>query len=308
MSLTVSHMTATAHALSLIAPAKINLVLDVLRRRGDGFHEIRSLAIGVDLVDRVSVAQSHGTGVTLACNRPDLETPDNLVVRAVERLARFLHCTPSVRIRLHKKIPLAAGLGGGSSDAAAALRLCNQFWSAGLPDDELSTIGAEIGSDVPLFFSLPAATMTGRGEIVRPVAMRWSGWVLLISVDEAVPTGPVYAAWRSGDSTDFDADDRVDSITQALSATAIMPLLSNDLEPAIRRVAPRVGDAFDEIHRAGLGPMRVSGAGSTFFRLFDHQEEADEIAKRINSVCNDVKTTIVAAPVGPGRVQTEESS
>ena len=305
MSLTVTDMAALGKALRFTAPAKINLVLDVLRRREDGYHDIESLAVGIGLYDRLTVVEADTAGVQLECDVARLETADNLVCRAVRLLARRLHREPACRITLEKRIPVAVGLGGGSSDAASALRLCRDLWSGAWNDGDLARWGADLGSDVPLFFSLPAALVTGRGEIVQPVSLRWSGWVLLIFVNEPVPTAPVYRAWTPDDSPRREAG-RVEAILTADSARDIMPLLSNDLEPAIRRVAPRVGEAFDGFTAAGLGPLCLSGAGSTLYQLFDEKEEATTHASKIESLGFNVRTTVVAAPVGPGRVYHEE--
>lgn len=306
MSLTVPDIGKAADALVATAPAKINLTLDVLRRRDDEFHEIHSLAIGIDLSDRLSVRPSAEPRADFTCTDGVLATDTNLVVRAIELLSRELRRAPAVLAHLDKRIPVAAGLGGGSSDAAAALRLCSQLWAGGLTDEALARLGAQLGSDVPLFFSLPAAELTGRGEIVRPVSMRWAGWVLLIHVDEAVPTAPVYRAWRPADAGPR-TPDRIRAILNADRAERIMPMLSNDLEAAIGRVAPRVSQVFRELLRAGVGPLRISGAGSTLYRLFDRQNEAIDIAEQVHTVRNDVTTVVVAAPAGPGRIQCEES-
>lgn len=279
------------------SPAKINLTLEVHGRRADGFHDLRSLVIGVDLRDRLRVCVRQEPGIELVCSDPTLSGPENLVHRATARLAERLGVEPAIRLELEKRIPIAAGLGGGSSDAATALRLCNDLWSGGLSAEELAAIGAELGSDVPLFFSLPAALMTGRGECVTPVPLQWRGWVLLVFVDTAVLTEKVFASWRPSDAADLPRE-QDQAIIGARSAVEVSALTTNHLEPAVFRVAPAVGRAAWEINRANLGPVRVSGAGSTFFRLFDDREVALHAATEMEALPIELKTAVVRAPVG----------
>lgn len=288
------------------ACAKINLTLDILGRRGDGYHELRSLVVGVGVYDSIRCRSAASPRVELNCNNDSLSGADNLAVRAATALADHTGRDAATRIELEKRIPLAAGLGGGSSDAAAVLRLCNELWDTRLAADELARIGASLGSDVPLFFSLPAAVMTGRGERVRPVALRWSGWVLLVMVDVAVSTPDVYRAWGGIGEPSVSAG-AIDALVDESSAAAMSPYLSNGLESAVFAVAPAVRNAFDSLNRAGLGPMRVSGAGSTLYRLFDDEQAARQAATEVTAAVRRVSTAVVAAPVamdiervGPG--------
>lgn len=291
---------------SITAPAKINLTLEVLGRRDDGFHEIRSLAIGVDLCDRLHVRNTGDGDVTLVCNDASLANRANLAHRAAALLAQRLDGSHGAAIELDKRIPLGGGMGGGSSDAASVLVACNTLWNAGLSSGELAAIGAELGSDVPLFFSLPAVVMTGRGERVEPVEMRWSGWVLLALIDEFVSSEKVYAGWREEDESSR-RHDRETRLIEACDAAAINELASNDLQSAVCRNSPRVANVLASLRASGLGPLHVSGAGSTLFRLFDEREEALAVARSIKTAQPGVRTTVVAAPGGPGRAINEES-
>ncbi len=144
MSATALDTTMATVSLIASSPAKLNLTLEVLGPRDDGFHEIRSLVVGVDLCDRVRCCASPGSGVTIECNEATLQGDDNLACRAANKLAHRLQRRPAVRIELEKRIPVAAGLGGGSSNAATALRLCNELWAGGLGPEELASIGAGV--------------------------------------------------------------------------------------------------------------------------------------------------------------------
>lgn len=284
---------------------KVNLTLHVGGRWEDGFHELHSLAVGVDIRDRLTMRLSEKPGVRLRCADPTLATSDNLVVRACESLARHCGVTAGLDIELDKRIPIASGMGGGSSDAAAALRMANQLWGLGRSDAELAAVGAEIGSDVPLFFALPAAEMTGRGEIARPVSLAWSGWALLVSVDAAVSTAAVYAELDRVRGSGLELSNRpadFGAIRAARRASELESFLFNDLEPAVFRVAPVVAEVFRAINVAPLGPFRVSGAGSTLYRLFDTSESAHVIAHSIARFNLGVRCMVAAVPTGHGLI------
>lgn len=297
-------MTATAleidHTISsawTTACAKINLTLEILGRRDDGFHQLRSLVVGAGLHDRVRCTRRRSPGIELVCNDDSLRTDDNLVMRAARALARHAGIKPSLRIELEKTIPIGAGLGGGSSDAAATLRLCDHIWRTSVDLATLENLGGQLGSDVPLFLSLPSVVMTGRGERVRPVTMAWNGWALLVHPAFPVATAEVYRAWRPTDGLkqlNVDAD----KLTHVTSADELNGTLINQLEPAVFRVAPGMEELADRLADVVSGPFRVSGTGSTLFRLFDHQEAARDAAAEIHRLDFNLSTSVVAAPVG----------
>ncbi len=297
--------TTRATAGTVSAHAKINLTLDILGRREDGFHEVRSLVIGVDLCDRIGCRSAQLPGVTITCADPTISGAKNLCYHAAVKVAERLGIRPTVEIEIDKLIPIGAGLGGGSSDAAAALRLCNKVWGSRLSDRELAEIGAALGSDVPLFFSLPAAVLTGRGERVQRLRLQWCGWVLLVFPSEAIATADVYGAWRPSDAaglpTGMDGE-----IVKAATAAEISPWLSNHLTPALFRVSPKTEQIYAELNRRGLGPMHVTGTGSTLFRLFDEREAACRTAGEMEKLQLGVSTAVVAAPAGPSSTTSEE--
>ncbi len=284
-----------------LAPAKINLTLQVVGPRADGFHEIRSLVAGIELSDRIRLEQSGREGVECVCSEPALEGPDNLACRAARELAVARGIRPSIRIHLQKRIPVGTGLGGGSSDAAAALNLCRAHWDLHLDDEELAAIGASVGSDIPLFMHLPSSVITGRGENVCPMRLQWSGWVLLVFAGPAVSTAAVYRSFLMTDRPLVNPC-LEEAVCRLRSADEIMALSCNHLESAIFRVAPKVADVFDQLNRVGLGPARVSGAGSAIYRLFDGFQEADRIARRVRKLGIGAKTEVVAVPAGPPRI------
>lgn len=297
MTVSSQSTTASAARLRTSAPAKINLTLDVLGKRPDGYHELCSLVIGIGLADELEAEIRSAPGVDLQCDDPSLNGKRNLAYRAAAAMAGACSTNQGVRLTLRKRIPVGAGLGGGSSDAAAALRLCRGLWRADVGDEQLSAMGAALGSDVPLFFSLPSAVIRGRGEQVEPVVPRWHGWVLLVFAGQLVPTAEVYAAWRSSDAENRPKG-MAKAAAEATSAAALSRLLSNHLEPAIFRVAPRVGRVFSELINLGFDAVRVSGAGSALYLLYDDEEDARQAAKRVGNAIPDVITSVVPAPVG----------
>ena len=277
------HRDTCETTLTALAPAKINLTLEVHGRREDGFHALTSLVAGVELFDELIFTPTGRPGVHLASDDPDLPVDEgNLVVRAAALLARRLAGSPGVRVELRKRIPVGAGLGGGSSDCAAALRALNTVWAIELPESELAEMGARLGSDVPLFFHLPAAVVTGRGEQVRSTALGWSGWVVLAFGGWAVSTGKVYANWREEDRGDRDYD-VIDAVLSRTTASQRAPLLVNELEPAVFRTAPAVRDFHEALVESTGHPWRISGAGSTAFALFDRQSEATRMGEVVDA-------------------------
>src|SRR5438067_8558919 len=158
--------------MQILAPAKINLSLRVLNRRSDGFHEIETLISPISLYDKIDI-EKQSRWIDFSCDAPTLSPgDDNLVVRAAKLFFEKTKINGGVSIKLQKKIPHGAGLGGGSSDAAATLRALNQLFETKLSPQELANIGSAIGSDVPFFLFESAAMCKGRGETVEPTKLK----------------------------------------------------------------------------------------------------------------------------------------
>jgi len=307
MTAAVSETIATRRPSSATASAcaKINLTLDVLGPRGDGYTELRSLVVGVDLSDEIQCTSQSDRGVTLRCSDPALERDDNLVSLAAKELAAYRDKEPALSIALRKRIPVGGGLGGGSSDAAATLRLCDRLWHLGLDNATLAEVGGRIGSDVPLFFSLPSALVTGRGERVDRVTLDWSGWVLLVFAGPGLSTASVYREWKRSDSDKL-PNGMDEAILEAKTGSELSAMATNHLQPAVFRLSPGVANVHDRLTRMGVGPLTISGAGSTMFRLFDEKEEACRVATKIDEQGLGVTISVVAAPVGQGPITINE--
>ena len=185
-------------ALTVRAPAKVNLFLEVLGRRPDGYHAVETLMLGVSLFDGLEFRDDPAGAVRLACTDPALGTgPDNLVVRAADLLRQRTGHPGGAAVRLVKRIPWAAGLAGGSSDAAATLAGLNRLWRLGLTREALAELASELGSDVAFFLSPPAAWCTGRGEIVSPLRPGKRLHLVVVSPATGLSTPEVYRGCSS---------------------------------------------------------------------------------------------------------------
>jgi 4-diphosphocytidyl-2-C-methyl-D-erythritol kinase len=256
----------------LEAPAKINLHLQVLGRRADGYHELVTVLQTIELCDEVRLALrprragQPGVALELLAGPPDLPLDRrNLAVEAAIRLLDRAGAEGdlAVEIGLAKRIPVGGGLGGGSSDAAAVLAGLNRLLGEPLGDRELAALAASLGSDVPFFLQGGTALCTGRGEIVRPIAPPRPFELTLVIPPFPVATARVYAA-LAAQSVPVGATPTTDELVERIAdaGTADLDqLYRNDLEPAARRVEPRLEEWLDTTG------MHLSGSGSTLFQL-----------------------------------------
>ena len=279
---------------AISAPAKLNLSLQVLSRRPDGFHEIESLMVPVTLHDRLRIRLqpegsfslrvgfrgrlARGSGRLLA---RDVPTDDrNLVLRAVKLLAERAGVSAGLAIELDKEIPSGAGLGGGSSDAAAALLAAAWLWKLDWPAARLVELSAEIGSDIPWFFARSAGLVAGRGEHVQPVAGIRPLPVVIACPAEGLSTAAVYAACQPDASRRGEAAALAAALASGQFRRAV-PLLTNMLEPPARQLAPAVDRLLEAMGRAGAVQPLLTGSGSACFSLCRTGTEARRLAGRL---------------------------
>lgn len=260
------------------APAKINLALHVTGRRADGYHLLESLAVFTEFGDRVVIAPAAEDGFAVtgpfAGNVP-LDA-GNLVIRARDALrqANPAFATP-VCITLEKNLPIASGIGGGSSDAAAVLRALARHWRT---NTDLSALGAKLGADIPMCLAAHPLIARGIGEIIEPVADFPALPLVLVNPGIAVSTPEVFRALANRENPPLPPlPSRLDlpSIVDWLRATR------NDLEAPAKALAPVIGEALDALDRAGGVFARMSGSGATCFGLFETTSQADAAAKAI---------------------------
>lgn len=269
---------AGGDALVAAAPAKLNLFLEILRKRSDGYHDLESLMVAVDLFDTLELRATHDGQIALACEPATLSAgPDNLVHKAAVALRNHAEQPQlGAAIRLTKRIPTQAGLGGGSSDAAAALAGLNEIWKLGLTRQELLAIAASIGSDVAFFLTPPAAWCTGRGEratpeqsaggfhfvlVCPPVGLGTAGVYGRLTVPrEPVPGAAVRAAFRCGDPE------------------ALGRVIFNRLEGPAFALGPLVGRIRRRLGSLGACGAMMSGSGSAVFAVCRDRRHAEQVA------------------------------
>jgi 4-diphosphocytidyl-2-C-methyl-D-erythritol kinase len=264
-------------SISILAPAKINLTLEVLGRRPDGFHALRSVMQVIALADRLTVEPADT--LSLTCSLPELESAQNLVWRAAELLRRETGTTAGARIFLQKVIPVAAGLGGGSSDAASALLALDRLWDLRLPRDRLLELGARLGSDVPFFLGeTGCALVEGRGEHLSPLPDLAPRWVVLVRPPQPLSTAVVFGAFPPARWSD---GARTGAWIAASEGGRRVPPPFNYLEPVALELAPAARTARDALRAAGGEALALSGTGPTVFALFEEEALAREAFARL---------------------------
>jgi 4-diphosphocytidyl-2-C-methyl-D-erythritol kinase len=266
------------------APAKLNLFLEILRKRPDGFHDLESLMVAVDLFDTLELRSTATGEITLTCDPPTLSAgPDNLVYKATAALRKHVNRPElGAEIRLTKRIPTQAGLGGGSSDSAAALAGLNQIWKLGLTREELLAIAASIGSDVAFFLTLPAAWCTGRGEIVTPELPPARAYdFVLVCPPVGLGTAGVYARLTVPQSPVAGSSVREAFVNG--DAAALGRAVFNRLEEPAFALEPLVGRIRQRLAAAGPCGALMSGSGSTVFAVCRDRAHAVEVAERFQN-------------------------
>lgn len=286
-------------SVSVRVPAKVNLQLAVGPLRADGYHELVTVFAAVNLCDEVVVRASASDGVSLTLSGEGAEGlptgVDNLAVRAALAVAARVGIDPAIEIHIHKSIPVAGGMAGGSADAAATLVACDALWKAGLRKEELSTLAADLGSDVPFALHGGIAIGTGRGEQLTPVLARGSfSWVFALA-DEGLSTPAVYAECdrlREGRKV---KDPYVsDLLLQALVAgdpVLLGKALHNDLQPAAVSLRPSLGQLLEAGDDFGALGGIVSGSGPTCAFLARDEEHALDLAVALTAtgLCRSVR-------------------
>ncbi len=270
-------LTAKTQSLTLKAPAKINLFLKIIQRRPDGYHEIESLLQKIGLCDILHLAKQDSS-VSLSCK--GITVPgdrENLVSRAAHAFFSAARIEYGVHMVLEKNIPVAAGLGGGSSDAAAALVGLNRLFAAGLEPDKLMDIGMRLGADIPFFLQdYSGAVATGIGERLLGVPPLTNYWILLVNPGFAVSTQWAYENFplTSCSNPYILARGRRMAGDLHMAHPGIFEELGNDLEAVTIDRYPEIGVIKKELKKAGAATALMSGSGPTVFGLFPGAEEA----------------------------------
>ena len=296
-------MNLAASPLAEAAPAKINLALHVTGRRGDGYHLIESLAVFTRFGDRLQVSAAEEDGLAVSGRYAAGVPVDgrNLIAMARDALRKAAGSRNAfpVAIALEKNLPVASGIGGGSSDAAAALRLLARIWGLDIDAAELAGIALSLGADVPMCLAAQPLVARGIGENVEPLPAVPSLGLVLVNPGVPVSTPQVFSALRRRDNEPLPAlPARIDfhSLRNWLEATR------NDLEAPAREIQPAVADALQALKRADAGFARMSGSGATCFGLYETGNVAKRAAAAIRARHPDwfvAATRTTTAETGP---------
>ncbi|NLF08779.1 MAG: 4-(cytidine 5'-diphospho)-2-C-methyl-D-erythritol kinase [Pirellulaceae bacterium] len=288
------HIRRLASGATILAPAKLNLFFEVLGKRTDGFHEVETLICPINLYDTLYFRDIPGEAVSLKCRlvfgeggpksrglSEVTEGRENLVHRAVELVRRRAGIERGAELLLVKRIPAAAGLGGGSSDAAAALAAANEVWRLGRTAEQLARWAEELGSDVPFFLAGGPALCRGRGERIAPVSARGELHFVVVRPPEGLATAAVYAACQPAERPRA-----VQPLLDAIGRGDLKRIglgLWNRLQPAAEKLSPwmeRLGREFARLNLQGHG---MSGSGTSYFGLCRNARDARRIAGQLRS-------------------------
>ncbi len=271
------------------APAKINLMLDVLHKRPDGFHEVEMVMTMIDLADRLEMSEQRRDTIIITSQAGYIPLDEkNLAFQAARLIKERYDVKKGVHIHLDKKIPVAAGLAGGSSDAAATLRGLNRLWELNIPQQELLALGAELGSDVPFCVTGGTALATGRGEVLTPVPNPPQCWVIVAKPPINVSTAEVYGRLRSEQIQHHPSAERmVEALAQG-SFPLMCQSLGNVLEEVTLKMHPEVQQLKEGMLKLGADGALMSGSGPTVFGLVSKESKVARIYNGLRGFCKEV--------------------
>ena len=278
--------------------AKINLTLDVLGRRGDGYHELATIMQAVDLYDTLCLSTIPEDTVRIVCTRPGLSNEQNLAVRAAQLVRQHLLLRQGIEIALDKRIPMAAGLGGGSSNAASVLIALRHWWNLPLVDEEMLHLAATLGSDVPFFLSNGLALCEGRGERVTPLHPYWPTsmrWLVLLKPAIEVSTAAVFRRLSTADYTTGVHTQAVYRVLQ-VKGEPNPEDVHNGLERGVLESYPEVAQAKADMLKAGASLVRLSGSGPTLFAPFANLTRAAQVRTTLRKQGYEVYLTRATYP------------
>ncbi|HXE98077.1 MAG TPA: 4-(cytidine 5'-diphospho)-2-C-methyl-D-erythritol kinase [Dongiaceae bacterium] len=263
--------------LTLHAPAKINFLLDVIGKRPDGYHELRMIMQRVNLCDEITLTLTDTPGITVTCNAKGTpDGPGNIAWKAARALLDPAESDKGVSIEIIKKIPVAAGLGGGSSDAASVLMGINELFQLGLTDQKLMETGCKLGADVPFFIFKKTALAEGIGEMLTPLPEMPKCWILLVNPGIHVSTAWVYRSLQLTSKGDLN------KLPQFYgSIEQIVSILSNDLESVTIPAFPVIADIKSRLKNLGAVGSLMSGSGPTVFGIFESFDAAESARREL---------------------------
>lgn len=270
------------------APAKINLTLNVINKREDGFHEMRMVMTSIDLADHLTFTERNDSKITLSSNTAFMPlNKKNIVYQAARILKEKFVIKPGVDIIIDKQIPIAAGLGGGSSDAAAALRGLNRLWKLGLTLDELAIIGEQLGSDVPFCIYNKTAYATGRGEVIELIHEIPQCWVILVKPPKGISSWTVFGELDLNDIPQYDHHKMIEAINLN-DYEGMVQHAGNALEEISIRQQPDIKKIKEKMKKFGADVAVMSGTGPTVYGLTQQYSKAQRIVNGLKGFCKEV--------------------
>jgi len=277
--------------LMIEAPAKINLTLEVMGKRTDGYHEIRSVIQTLSFCDSLQITP--GKEVEFKGNIPEWSSERSLVIKAAESLRKATGSVKGAKIKIKKRIPLISGLGGDSSDAAAVLRGLNHFWELDLPPNKLREIAQNLGSDVAFFLTGGTALMEGRGETITALPPIPHHWVILIIPDVSRIPGKTKRLYSMLQPAHFTRGEITDKLAADLKTKGEFntSLLFNTFENVVFAHGEELTNYRDHLLKIGLPNIHLAGAGPTLFTILDKKPQAEELWKRLKDRKMDVYLT-----------------
>ncbi|MFA1822369.1 4-(cytidine 5'-diphospho)-2-C-methyl-D-erythritol kinase [Virgibacillus oceani] len=270
------------------APAKLNLSLDVISKREDGYHNVEMVMTTIDLSDRISIHELEEDKIEISLESRYVPSDErNLAYKAARLFKEAYNIKRGIHIEIEKSIPVSAGLGGGSADAAAVLRALNRLWALQIPAQELAELGARIGSDVPFCVFSHTGVATGRGEIVNSLPAPPSCWVVLAKPDIGVSSGTIFEQII------------LEELIHPETAKVIEALYENDyfklchnignaLEEVTCSIYPEVKRIKNKMVQAGAEGVLMSGSGPTVYGLVKHESKAQRIYNSMRGFCKEV--------------------
>jgi 4-diphosphocytidyl-2-C-methyl-D-erythritol kinase len=259
------------------APAKVNLFLDVLNKRADGYHDLGTVFQTLDMGDFLSAEKNSSGEITLSYNvSQDYPVEKDLVFRAAKLLQETTNTSCGAKLYLEKLMPLGAGLGGGSADAAAALRLLNRIWETNLSCEELEKLGAKLGADVPFLVQGGTAFAEGIGEKLRPTSVEFPKAVLVATPHCAVPTKDAYAGVVPS------GENRWNAFKSNWNGTLSFEFY-NKFEESVFPKYPIIQDLKNKLENSGAFKTLMSGSGASVFALFDSKTLAETALEKLGT-------------------------
>ena len=286
----------------LKAPAKINLTLEVLGKRKDGYHEIRSIMQTVSLYDVLYI--DHADSVQLTCNAAELQNEENLIMTAIAALKKATGYTGGAMIHLDKHIPWASGLGGGSSDAAATLKGLNSLWSLGIPPKRLAEIAAGIGSDVPFFIFGGTCMVEGRGEKLVVLPDMPETWMVLLKPPLMATCGKTGKLYSMIDPVQYTKGEYTDGMKRFISTGSSEHYRHqyNIFDSVTARAYPGLDKFISSFSCAGAAEIHLAGSGPVLFTLAQDEGQARGIQGRLKA--RDIQSFVVCS-TGRGEIDRD---